>query len=91
VTVPPLIILCSLYAFYSIESTAPLFYLFLGIFSHILSLFLVKDVLYSFTKVLSLGEFMNKVTEKRMANTSCGTIDLMSPLKVEEELRKNFD
>jgi hypothetical protein len=91
VTVPPLIILCSLYAYYTFEATAPLFYLYLGIFSHILGLFLVKDVLYSFTKVLSLGEFMNKVTEMRMASRSCDSIDLISSRKVEEELKKNFD
>jgi hypothetical protein len=68
VTVPPLIILSSLYAYYTSEATAPLFYLFLGIFSHLLSLLLVKDVLLSSKKVLSLGEFMNKITEMRMAS-----------------------
>jgi hypothetical protein len=68
VTVPPLIILSSLYAYYTSEATAPLFYLFLGIFSHLLSLLLVKDVLLSISKVLSLSEFMNKISEMRMAS-----------------------
>ena len=90
-TVPPLVILCSLYAYYTYEATAPLFYLYLGIFLHLLSLLLVKDVLYSFTKVLSLGEFISKVTEMRKASRSCDTIDLMSPWKVKEDLKENID
>ena len=91
--IPPLIILSSLYAYYTSKATASLFYLYLGIFSHILSLFLVKDALECSAKVLSLGEFMKKITEMRMASEirSSATIDLMNHRKLEEELKTTFD